>query len=118
MENRVFIIKHNPGDVCKLYDHSDPQYQDYTILSEHYYYHKPHHVRHSYQSDNWTIVQCLFGVCRFEAMENVDNYLVPKEDFEISRENKTQVIVPPGWVSQWDNISGKAVVTVKECTKN
>tara|TARA_Y100000748_G_C15461072_1_gene474944 strand:- start:296 stop:451 length:156 start_codon:yes stop_codon:yes gene_type:complete len=50
-------------------------------------------------------------------MQNVNNSLVPKEDFEISRENKTQVIVPPGWVSQWDNISGKAVVTVKECNK-
>ena len=118
MVDQVSIINHNAGDVCKLYDHSDPQYQDYNILSEHYFYHKPHNVRHSYKSDNWTIIQCLFGVCRFEAMQNVNNGLVPKEDLQISRENKTQVIVPPGWVSQWDNISGKAVVTVKECTKN
>ena len=108
MVNQVYTIEHNTGDVTKLYDFSDPKYQGLEVMSEHYYYHKPHNVRHGHSSESWRIIQCLFGVCRFESTE---------DEFEFSRNNKLQIIVPPLWLVHWENISGKAVVTLKECIK-
>tara|TARA_B100000674_G_C37316222_1_gene678794 strand:+ start:416 stop:553 length:138 start_codon:yes stop_codon:yes gene_type:complete len=39
-------------------------------------------------------------------------------EIEFSRENKLQIVVPPQWLIKWENISGKAVVILKECRKN
>jgi hypothetical protein len=109
MEYPISIIKHNQNDVTKLYDSSDPKYEDLRILSEHYYYHKPHNVLHKSLSENYRIIQCLFGVVRVTG---------PDIEIEISRENKIQLIVHPNVSIQWENISGKAVVTRKECKQS
>ena len=42
----------------------------------------------------------------------------PDTEIEISRENKKQLIVYPNVQIEWYNISGKAVVTRKECLKD
>jgi hypothetical protein len=42
----------------------------------------------------------------------------PDIEIEISRENKIQLIVHPNVSIQWENISGKAVVTRKECKQS
>jgi hypothetical protein len=109
MEYPISIIRHNQNDVTKLYDSSDPRYGDLTILSEHYYYHKPHNVLHKSLSENYRIIQCLFGVVRVTG---------PDFEIEISRENKIQLIVHPNVSIQWENTSGKAVVTRKECRQS
>jgi len=109
MEYPISIIRHNQNDVTKLYDSSDPRYEDLTILSEHYYYHKPHNVLHKSLSENYRIIQCLFGVVRVTG---------PDFEIEISRENKIQLIVHPDVSIQWENTSGKAVVTRKECRQS
>ncbi len=109
MEFPVSIIQHNASHVTKLYDYSDPKYEGLTVLSEHYYYHKPHGVLHKSLSENFRIIQCLFGVIRMTG---------PDIEIQMSRENKIQIIVHPQVQVQWTNISGKAVVTRKECTKH
>ena len=109
MEYPISIIKHKQNDVTKLYDSSDPKFEQLEIISEHYYYHKPHNVLHKSLSENYRIIQCLFGVVRVTG---------PDMEIEISRENKIQLIVHPNVSIQWENISGKAVVTRKECKQS
>ena len=105
----ISIIKHNQSDVTKIYDISDERFEQLEIMSEHYYYHKPHNITHKSLSDNFRLIQCLFGVVRVTG---------PDLEIEISRENKIQILVYPNVQIQWENISGKAVVTRKECTRH
>jgi hypothetical protein len=42
----------------------------------------------------------------------------PDFEIELSRENKTQLIVHPDVEVEWYNVSGKAVITRKECAKH
>ena len=58
----ISIVEHNQHDVTKIYDLSDHRFEHLEILSEHYYYHKPHNVVHKSLSENYRIIQCLFGV--------------------------------------------------------
>jgi hypothetical protein len=51
----------------------------------------------------------LFGVVKVKG---------PDTEIEISRENKKQLIVHPNVPIEWHNVSGKAVVTRKECLKD
>ena len=105
----ISIVEHNQHDVTKIYDLSDHRFEHLEILSEHYYYHKPHNVTHKSLSENFRIIQCLFGVIKVKG---------PDLDIELSRENKKQIIVHPNIEVEWHNISGKAVVTRKECVKD
>ena len=105
----ISIVEHNQHDVTKIYDLSDHRFEHLEILSEHYYYHKPHNVTHKSLSENYRIIQCLFGVVKVTG---------PGMEIEISRENKKQLIVYPNVQVEWYNISGKAVVTRKECLKD
>ena len=105
----ISIVEHNKNDVTKIYDISDEKFEQLEIISEHYYYHKPHNVLHKSLSENYRIIQCLFGVVRVTG---------PDIEIEISRENKIQLIVHPNVSIQWENTSGKAVVTRKECRQS
>ncbi len=105
----ISIVEHNQHDVTKIYDISDERFEQLEIISEHYYYHKPHNVTHKSLSENYRIIQCLFGVVKVKG---------PDTEIEISRENKKQLIVYPNVQIEWYNISGKAVVTRKECLKD
>ena len=60
-------------------------------------------------SENYRIIQCLFGVVKLKG---------PDFEIELSRENKTQLIVHPDVEVEWYNVSGKAVITRKECAKH
>ena len=105
----ISIVEHNQNDVTKIFDISDERFQQLEIMSEHYYYHKPHNITHKSLSENYSIIQCLFGVVKLKG---------PDFEIELSRENKTQLIVHPDVEVEWYNISGKAVVTRKECAKH
>ena len=58
----------------------------------------------------------MFGVCEVNASPDwrlVDKVLT--EEYELSRENKKQLLVGPDVQVTWRNISGKAVMTQKTC---
>jgi len=116
MENQIYIIDHEQTDVCKTFDVDDDRYQGLKFTHEHYYYHKPHGVEHSSLSHEWRLFTCMFGVC--EVNVSPDWRLVDKvltEEYELSRENKKQLLVGPDVQVTWRNISGKAVMTQKTC---
>jgi dTDP-4-dehydrorhamnose 3,5-epimerase-like enzyme len=116
MENQIFIIEHEKANVCKTFDTDDYRYQGLQFTHEHYYYHKPHGVEHSSLSDEWRLFTCMFGVCVVNVNDLRDKDEVLTKEYELSRENKKQLLVGPEIEVSWTNISGKAVMTQKTCS--
>ena len=106
LEDNVWLIRHDQNDSTVIYHKPefDQKVKPIIFQSEYYDYNKPHDVYRKNSNFGWRLITCMFGVCEFTIFDDM---------YELSRENKSQLLIRPNVSFTYRNISGKSVVHVK-----
>ena len=105
IDNQIFIIENDLGDTSITYIQED--YEKIVPLSfvrDYYDYNKPHQQIKYNNETTWRLITCMFGVIICKCGNH---------EFELSRENKKQLIIGPTIKFEYYNKSGKSVCHVR-----
>ena len=105
IDNQIFIIENDLGDTSITYIQEDyEKILPVSFVRDYYDYNKPHRqIKHNNET-TWRLITCMFGVIICKCGNH---------EFELSRENKKQLIIGPTIKFEYYNKSGKSVCHVR-----
>tara|TARA_E500000318_G_C3560120_1_gene213022 strand:+ start:758 stop:1102 length:345 start_codon:yes stop_codon:yes gene_type:complete len=105
IDQNIFVIENEQQNTSITYDHNEyAKIVAVTFVKDYYDYNKPHNQTRYNHDATWRLITCMFGVIICTCGDH---------KFELSRENKKQLMIGPNINFEYYNQSGKSVCHVR-----
>lgn len=105
IDNQIFLLENEQSDTSYTYNQDEfDKIIPVQFARDYYDYNKPHGQIKTNTEKTWRLITCMFGVIICKCNEY---------EFEISRENKKQIVIGPTIRFEYYNKSGKSVCHVR-----
>ena len=105
IDKEIFLIENEQQNTSTTYNQKEyDRIVPVTFVKDYYDYNKPHNQIKSNTDTTWRLITCMFGVIICKCNNHT---------FELSRENKKQLMIGPKIKFEYYNQSGKSVCHVR-----
>jgi hypothetical protein len=105
VDTQIFLIENEKENTSTTYDQNEYDLiMPVQFVKDYYDYNKPHNQKKTNTQNTWRLITCMFGVIICKCGQH---------EFELSRENKNQLLIGPAIKFEYYNQSGKSVCHVR-----